>query len=412
MFPIYDERGDAVGFGGRALGDERPEVQELAGDADLPEEPVALRPQLGEGRGRRAGSRSIICEGYTDVMAFALAGVAQSRSPRAAPRSPTTTSRSSRTSRARSSLAYDSDAAGQSAAEKWYGWEQRYEIQLEVADLPGGQGSRRRVARRPGRAPRGASNARTPFLAVPPRPACWRPPTSATLEGRARGAEAGADIVAEHPSDLVRDQYVMKLAGELDIDADRLRDTVARHRKEQAAGGSRGPRRGRRRRTRRAADRAVVRVARQPSRARRARCTRCTNPSSSSTGSTSACSSIRSRAACSTPSRRATASTTRSRRPRIRCAICSNVSQWRSRSRSDEPETLRAHLMANTIGPARAACARGHATCRRRPCHVAEVAARRARARRASRATGKPFRRTAFELLGWLGEGTRGAGPA
>ena len=54
MFPIYDSRGDAVGFGGRALGDERPEVQELAGDADLPEEPVALRAQLGEGRDRRA----------------------------------------------------------------------------------------------------------------------------------------------------------------------------------------------------------------------------------------------------------------------------------------------------------------------------------------------------------------------
>ena len=56
MFPIYDQRGDAVGFGGRALGDEQPEVQELARDADLPEEPVALRAQLGEGRGRRSRS--------------------------------------------------------------------------------------------------------------------------------------------------------------------------------------------------------------------------------------------------------------------------------------------------------------------------------------------------------------------
>ena len=33
--------------------------------------------------------------------------------------------------------------------------------------------------------------------------------------------------MAEHPSDLVRDQYVMKLAGGLDIDADRLREAVA-----------------------------------------------------------------------------------------------------------------------------------------------------------------------------------------
>ena len=35
-------------------------------------------------------------------------------------------------------LAYDSDAAGQGAAERWYRWEQRFEIQFEVADLPPG----------------------------------------------------------------------------------------------------------------------------------------------------------------------------------------------------------------------------------------------------------------------------------
>src|SRR5262249_51968530 len=39
-------------------------------------------------------------------------------------------------------------------------------------------------------------------------------------------AESAAAIVAAHPNELVRDQYVMKLAGTLDIDADRLRETV------------------------------------------------------------------------------------------------------------------------------------------------------------------------------------------
>jgi hypothetical protein len=52
-----------------------------------------------------------------------------------------------------------------------------------------------------------------------------------TLEGRARAGETAAAIVAEHPNDLVRDQYVMKLAGGLDIDPDRLaRDRCARAR--------------------------------------------------------------------------------------------------------------------------------------------------------------------------------------
>ena len=51
-----------------------------------------------------------------------------------------------------------------------------------------------------------------------------------SLEGRARAAEQAAKLIGEHPSDLVRDQYVMKLASRLDIDADRLRTTVGRAR--------------------------------------------------------------------------------------------------------------------------------------------------------------------------------------
>jgi DNA primase len=35
-------------------------------------------------------------------------------------------------------LAYDADSAGQAAAERWYQWEQAYEVQVQVADLPPG----------------------------------------------------------------------------------------------------------------------------------------------------------------------------------------------------------------------------------------------------------------------------------
>ncbi|RDJ93596.1 hypothetical protein B4Q13_20880, partial [Lacticaseibacillus rhamnosus] len=37
----------------------------------------------------------------------------------------------------------------------------------------------------------------------------------------------GAVLVAEHPNDLVRDQYVMKLSGRLEIEPDRVREAVA-----------------------------------------------------------------------------------------------------------------------------------------------------------------------------------------
>ena len=53
MFPIWDSRGEPVGFGGRALGCAGAEVQEHRHDRALPEVPLALRPALGEGRDRR-----------------------------------------------------------------------------------------------------------------------------------------------------------------------------------------------------------------------------------------------------------------------------------------------------------------------------------------------------------------------
>jgi DNA primase len=48
-----------------------------------------------------------------------------------------------------------------------------------------------------------------------------------SAEGRARTAKAAVAIVAEHPDDLVRDQYLMDLAGRLDIDVDRLRRALS-----------------------------------------------------------------------------------------------------------------------------------------------------------------------------------------
>jgi DNA primase len=123
-------------------------------------------------------------------------------------------------------LAYDSDAAGQGAAEKWYGWEQRYEIQLEVADLPAGRDPADVWHDDPAQLLLAIERA-VPFLQFRIDRVLGAADL-ATLEGRARAAETAAAIVAQHPSDLVRDQYVMKLAGTLDIDADRLRDAVAR----------------------------------------------------------------------------------------------------------------------------------------------------------------------------------------
>src|SRR5206468_3561956 len=83
-------------------------------------------------------------------------------------------------------------------AEKWYGWEQRYEIQLEVADLPAGLDPADVWRKDPAALQRAVERA-TPFLQFR-LDRVLAAADLATLEGRARAAETGAPIVAQNPS--------------------------------------------------------------------------------------------------------------------------------------------------------------------------------------------------------------------
>ena len=79
----------------------------------------------------------VVCEGYTDVIAFYLAGA-----PRAVATCGTAVTeehlRVLRTFAPRIVLAYDADAAGQAAAERFYAWERDLDLSLHVLALPKG----------------------------------------------------------------------------------------------------------------------------------------------------------------------------------------------------------------------------------------------------------------------------------
>jgi len=404
MFPIYDSRGEAAGFGGRALSSDGPKYK------NSPETPIYQKSRLLYGlnwaKGEIVGrGEVVICEGYTDVMAFALAGA-----PNAVATCGTALADDHfqilKNLTRKVVLAYDSDAAGQGAAEKWYGWEQRYEMQIEVADLPAGRDPADVWQDDPQQLLQAVERA-SPFLQFRLDRVLAAADRS-TLEGRARAAEAGAAIVAQHPSDLVRDQYVMKLAGDLDIDADRLRDTVARHRREQSTGGGQ------------AAPARPQADAPQPTRANRVRVDRreldvllyaVHEPELVVDW-------LDARLFADPLARgafEAIAST-----DTIHVAIAESDGQVHDLLEriaveepiaSDEPETLRAHLMANTIGPAvqqiLVAMLRGGDD---RATSVKLQLDALAHAREMG--DWEAVQERAFELLGWLGEGTRRAGPA
>ncbi len=213
MFPIWDARGEPVGFGGRALTADGPKYKNTA--ETLLYQKSRLLYGLHWAKGEIvARGEVVICEGYTDVMAFVLAGV-----PNAVATCGTALADDHfltlKNLARKVTLAYDADAAGQAAAERCYQWEQRFEVQFQVADLPSGRDPAD-VWRDDPEALVSAVKGATPFLEFRLERMLAAADLS-TFEGRAHAGEQAAAMIVEHPSDLVRDQYVMRLADRLDI---------------------------------------------------------------------------------------------------------------------------------------------------------------------------------------------------
>lgn len=274
IFPIFDPGGRAVGLGGRILppGPGRAGAPLVAAGA-APAAGVAPAPEAGQAPAEGPGIRGptgplrtgragwaepkyknsqetaiyakrrvlyglnwaktdvvatgevVVCEGYTDVIGLFQAGV-----PRAVATCGTALAEEHfkllRNFARRVVLAYDADSAGQAAAERFYEWERRHDLDIAVADLPGGTDPAE-LARGHPEALREAIGAARSFLAFRVGRVLEGSDLS-TVEGRAKGAEAALAAVAEHPSPLVRDQYVMEVASRCRADPDQVRSLLTR----------------------------------------------------------------------------------------------------------------------------------------------------------------------------------------
>lgn len=225
LFPIFDVQGEPVAFGGRILpGHEGPKYKNSS------ESPLYAKSKVLYGLNwMKAGiveaDEAIVCEGYTDVIGFADVGLRRA----VATCGTALTEEHFRTLKRythRVVLAFDADAAGQAAAERFYEWEKAYEIDVAVADLPPGVDPADLARTDPERLVSAIAGA-TPFLGFRVGRALAAGAVD-TPEGRARTAEAALAVIAEHPSDLVRDQYIMEVADRCRLDPDRLRAQLAR----------------------------------------------------------------------------------------------------------------------------------------------------------------------------------------
>ena len=137
MFPIYDARGDAAGLGARSLDGNPPKYKNTQETAIYQKSRLLYGLSWAKSEIVARGE-VVICEGYTDVMAFVLAGVPNvvaTCGTALADEHFTTLKNFAR----KVTLAYDADAAGRAAAERCYQWEQKFEVQFQVADLPAGR---------------------------------------------------------------------------------------------------------------------------------------------------------------------------------------------------------------------------------------------------------------------------------
>ncbi|MGH9084907.1 MAG: DNA primase, partial [Acidimicrobiales bacterium] len=137
LFPIFDANGDAVGFGGRVMPDgEGPKYKNTPETALYQKSKLLYALNWSKAR-IVTDDRAIVCEGYTDVIGFARAGL-----PAAVATCGTALTedhiRLLRRYAHHLVLAFDADAAGQAAAERFYQWERDHDLEVRVADLPPG----------------------------------------------------------------------------------------------------------------------------------------------------------------------------------------------------------------------------------------------------------------------------------
>ncbi len=248
LFPIFDAAGKPVGLGGRVLPNAEGSKYKNTAETAIYNKSRVLYGLNWAKRAVVDAGEVVVCEGYTDVIGLHQAGVPQAVATCGTALADGHVRLLTNFAR-RIVLAYDADSAGQAAAERFYEWERKFVVDIVVAALPAGTDPADLARRDPG-ALRDAVAGAQPYLAFRLARVLDRADLRAP-EGRARAAAGAMAVVAEHPNELVRDQYVMQIADRCQVDPERLRSgawrdwvssgEVSRHRPGSAAASDRAP---------------------------------------------------------------------------------------------------------------------------------------------------------------------------
>lgn len=233
MFPIFSDTGDPVAFGGRIL----PGSPDPAKYKNSSETRIYLKSKTLYGLNWAKNDivkddQVIVCEGYTDVIGFHRSGV-----PRAVATCGTAlTEEHVRILKRFAShvvLAFDADAAGQGAAEKFYEWEKKYQVRVSVARFPDGKDPGDLANSDPAALAAAVTEA-VPFLGFRVN----RVVTSEQVrspEDRARVAARAMAVINEHPDVNVRKLYAGEVAARFGLPVADLTRQAERRRSDAVA---------------------------------------------------------------------------------------------------------------------------------------------------------------------------------
>jgi len=232
IFPIANESGKVVAFGGRALGDDQPKY------LNSPETPIYTKSRLlyhldRAGSAIRRLDYAILVEGYMDCIAVASAGIENVVASCGTSLTESQIRLLSRSSR-RVVVNYDPDSAGMAATERSLTLLLEEGFEAKVLALPGGLDPDSFIRRQGVAAYRELLGAAPTYLDYLTERAAAKHDLSRP-EGKIAAANAVMGYLARVPNPLLRSELANRLAERLRVDDRLLRDELKR-----AAAESRG----------------------------------------------------------------------------------------------------------------------------------------------------------------------------
>ncbi len=217
LFPIFTDAGDAVAFGGRILpGSTDPAKYKNSSETTIYAKSKTLYGLTWAKQDIVASDEVIVCEGYTDVIGFHRSGITRA----VATCGTALTEEHVRLLKRFANkviLAFDADAAGQGAAERFYEWESRYKLQVFVAKFPDGKDPGELAMTNPEALAAAIKDAK-PFLGFRLQ-RTLDAGSIASPEARSRTAQQAMAVINEHPDKNVRKIYAGEVASHVGIPA-------------------------------------------------------------------------------------------------------------------------------------------------------------------------------------------------